>query len=1268
MPLAYHIRIQIRRLWLFLPIFLAVTAKIWAQSPTTTMLQSSATTAAWPVAFTLTASVTSSGAAVTPGLVKFCNASVTSCQGPALLGQSQLAANGKATAKLLLAIGTHSVKAVFAGTTSAAPSSSAAQTITVTGVRATSTLMTASATSPYILTATVAGSGRSALSGSVGFEDASNGNLPLGTAALGTGTTTLGFTPTVLTGAGNEPIPVVAGDFDGDGIPDVVLGDINVNSTGLHTLTLYLSGGGIGAYRTPVSITLPSSFMSPSALAVGDFNNDGNLDLAVAGDNANQVLILLGQGNGSFVIAGTASTGTGPNSIAVGDFNGDGNADLAVTNQFSSSVTILLGNGAGVFTPVGASPATDSFPYSVAVGDFNGDGKQDLAVANYFGYDVTVLLGNGDGTFTPTPSSPGTGIYPDWVAVGDFNGDGKQDLAVTNQFSKTVTLLLGDGKGDFTPTSTSPATGTNPQSVAIGDFNGDGIDDLAVANPNDNTVSILLGKGDGTFPKTQLVTFPSGTAPNSVAVADLNGDGLNDVVVAGSGNSTVNIALNNTTTTAPATATGVIVPGSGGHSVFASYLGNSAYGTSTSSSIALAATIVPTTTLLTVLPAGNPAVGETISLIATISPPSFDTLQPTGIVLFLDDNTLKGIVPIVPGEPTIFGYTLTTGGKHSLTASYGGDTNFNFSISSPAVVNVVNPTSSSTTLTLSSTSVDKGTILALTAHVTSGGKPVAQGAVTFGICPVGACESPDPTTLGTVQLNSKGTAVLKTALAVGVHDIYAFFVGTNDVLTSGSGTQKVTVTGTLPSSTTLSATGVAGNYTLNGTVHGDWPPPSGTVSFVDTSNKNLVLATGGLSPSIPSFTQSSTAVGLAPAAIAVGDFNGDGKLDMAVADAKGNSVTILLGNGNGTFTRDSSAIPGTVALSTPISVVAADFNDDGNLDLAVLNRGSNTVTILQGAGNGTFTLKSTHATGNMPYQVVAADFNRDGKLDLAITNYSDSTVTILLGNGDGTFSPGPQTLSASGPVGLVAADFNGDGQMDLAVAALFANSVIVFLGDGDGTFVGLPFPTGTTPYYLAVADFNLDGRPDLAITNDFESSITVLVNTGGGSFSIGPQLSTGPSPKGIVVADFNGDGFPDIAVANIEGAGLTVLFGGNNLTFTAENISLGSTSQPYAIAAADLHGDGSPDLVASDYQNNDLAILRDTAVSTLSVSGVAVPGTGTHKVQAVYAGSPPYTSSASGTVTLSATPTPATATATPAPDQIVPSNTTGTVNGAASPD
>ena len=274
----------------------------------------------------------------------------------------------------------------------------------------------------------------------------------------------------------------------------------------------------------------------PQWVAVGDFNRDGKQDLAVANAGSNTVSVLLGNGDGTFQAAMTFAAGANPHAVAVGDFNGDGKLDLAVASAGSSTVSVLLGNGDGTFQAPRAFPA-GSGPNFLAVGDFNGDGVQDLATAN-FGSNtpadttVSVLLGNGDGTFRP-PQTFGVGRGPLWVAAGDFNGDGRLDLAVPNFGDTTVSVLLGNGDGTFQAARNFPAGGSGPASVAVGDFNGDGRQDLAVTLYGDgsgNTLAVLLGNGDGTFGAPLI--FGVGPGPVSSAVADFNGDGIQDLAVA----------------------------------------------------------------------------------------------------------------------------------------------------------------------------------------------------------------------------------------------------------------------------------------------------------------------------------------------------------------------------------------------------------------------------------------------------------------------------------------------------------------------------------------------------------------------------------------------------------------------------------------------------------------------------------------------------------------------------------------------------------------
>ncbi len=268
----------------------------------------------------------------------------------------------------------------------------------------------------------------------------------------------------------------------------------------------------------------------PRAVAVGDFNGDGKLDLAVANSTDNTVSILLGNGDGTFGAKTDFGTGNRPVGIVAEDFNGDGKLDLATVNTADSKVSILLGNGDETF---GAKTdfATGTDPAGIAVRDFNGDGKPDLVTANLTGNDISILLGHGGGVFGPNVNYA-TSTGPSRVVVGDFNGDGKLDVAALAGGSAFVSLLLGNGDGTFGP-KTDFATGSGPVSLARSDFNADAKLDLVTANFSDSTASILSGKGDGTFdPKTDLGTD---TEPIAVTAADFNADGKGDFLTANNG-------------------------------------------------------------------------------------------------------------------------------------------------------------------------------------------------------------------------------------------------------------------------------------------------------------------------------------------------------------------------------------------------------------------------------------------------------------------------------------------------------------------------------------------------------------------------------------------------------------------------------------------------------------------------------------------------------------------------------------------------------------
>src|SRR6266700_4188335 len=287
-----------------------------------------------------------------------------------------------------------------------------------------------------------------------------------------------------------------------------------------------------------------------------------------------------------------------------------------------------------------------------------------------------------------------------------------------------------------------------------------------------------------------------------------------------------------------------------------------------------------------------------------------------------------------------------------------------------------------------------------------------------------------------------------------------------------------------------------------------------------------------------------------PSGIAVGDFNGDGKADLAVVNFGDWNIYVLLGNGDGTFQAARSVYFASGG-GFPWSIAAGDFNGDGKLDLAVSNYGDNSLSVLLGNGDGTFQAPRTFAVGTNPAQVAIGDFNGDGKLDVAVSSVGSNTVSVLLGNGDGTFLPPLVTPVGANPWYFAVGDFNGDGILDLAVSdygcPLDCNSspsstVTVLLGNGNGTFRPAPSLTvGNGPAGVAVGDFNGDGKPDLAVANVNDNTLSVLLGNGDGTFQVAQDFAVDNDPVYVAVSDFNGDGAPDLAVANLHALFVSVL-------------------------------------------------------------------------------------------------------------------------------
>ena len=346
-----------------------------------------------------------------------------------------------------------------------------------------------------------------------------------------------------------------------------------------------------------------------------------------------------------------------------------------------------------------------------------------------------------------------------------------------------------------------------------------------------------------------------------------------------------------------------------------------------------------------------------------------------------------------------------------------------------------------------------------------------------------------------------------------------------------------------------------------------------------------------------------------PYSIAVGDFNHDGKLDLAVAAGGTNTgnVAILFGRGDGTFRRAVYYTAGPRA----VSITAADLNGDGNLDLAVASQ-EGYISILFGNTDGTFqpAVQSPWVPTFEQY-VATGDFNGDGKLDLVALSLNNpcKCISVLMGNGDGTFQDAVITRPSFAVFTIGVGDFNGDGKLDLATAGQFGTQkyINILLGNGDGTFHrGASYPGEGSPASIAVADFNGDGKLDMAVANSQGVGIRVWMGNGDGTFERGADYQTA-FPTWVVATDLNGDGKIDLAVANflLFSSGVSVFPGNGNGTFQPETF-FPAADEPRSLSVGDFNGDGHPDLSLTDYLRDDIVVLLNTGTVSFSPSTALV--------------------------------------------------------------
>jgi hypothetical protein len=1010
------------------------------------------------------------------------------------------------------------------------------------------------------------------------------------------------------TGSGSGSYSVAVGDFNNDNQLDIVVANNGINNIGVFL------GSGDGTFSSQITFSTGNN-SQPYAVTAGDFNNDDRLDIAVANNGTNNVGIFLGYGNGTFASQVTHSTDSGMylSSIAVGDFNNDNQLDVVITtyNAYTGgNLYVFLGYGNGTFSVKTIPTEGISSRYDAVVGDLNNDGELDIIVAAQDYFSVIVFLGYGNGTFSsPSFYLTGSQSHPYACALGDVNNDNRLDVVIVDVFNNNFAVLFGDGHGSFfNERSYSTGNDSDPLSVAFGDFNDDRILDIVVANHNTNTIGVFLGYTYISGVREATCSTGSSPNPRAIALADFNKDTKLDIVMANYGLDNVEVFLEGTNSTFPMQimfSTGVLslptsvavgdfnndselditVANSGTENIGVLYgYGNGSFTNQTTLSIGLNSV------------AQSVAVGD------------FNNDKKLDIVVA--DSGTDRVLILLRYDPGALGNKIMyPTGVHSYPYSVAvGDLNndgcLDFAVinDGTATVGVVlglgNGTFSNQTIySLGWYSAPSCIVVAdlnndshLDIIVCNWGNNSISIFIGFGdgtfsnetIHPTGENSQPQSIAIGDLNNDSRLDIVV------------ANYGNSNISILLGHG--NGTFSNVIPYPTG------SGSYPMSVAV-GDFNNDNQLdIVVANAGTNNLYVFIGDGNGTFPFMTICPTGDNSEPASVVIGDFNNDGRLDIAVANSGADNIGVLLGNGNGTFSSPKSYSTGSG--SFPYSIAIGDLNNDNQLDIVVANQGSNSFSVLLGFVNGTFFSPSNYLTGDgsQPLSIAVGDFNNDSRLDIIVANSGTGNAGIHLGYISENFllAPPYQTGLLSRPTSIAVGDFDNDTQLDAVVANNGTNNVMILFGSGYGTFTShATYSTGNNsgPCGVAVGDFNNDSRLDIVVANPGKNCIGIFLNNGTGTFARQVTHSTDrdSQPYSVAVLDFNNDTRLDIAVANCGSNSVIVFFGDGNGNFTNRStFNTGFESHPFALAVGDINKDNLTDIIATNngYGNIDILFME----------------------------------------------------------------------------